>query len=77
MRPDPDLSEQPLVEAAEDADAGGGAVAREEQVVLLVDEDAGDAGQVGSERRNVRASQSSTSTRSAPVWATYIRRPAR
>ena len=75
MRPDLDLSEQPLLGAAEDADAGGLAVAREQQVVLLVDEYPGDAGQPGSERRNVRASQSSTSTRSAPVWATYIRRP--
>ena len=46
MRPDLDPTEQLLVGAAEDAHAGCLAVAREEQVVLLVDQDAGDAGQV-------------------------------
>ena len=74
MWPDCDPAEQALVRAAEDADPGGAAIAREEQVVLGVDEDAGDAGKVtGSARRYRRESQSSTSIRSAPVCATYMR----
>jgi hypothetical protein len=77
VRPDLDLPEQLLVRAAEDADARSAPVARAEQVVLLVDKDAGDPGRSASERRYVCAAQSSTSIRSAPVWATYIRRPAR
>src|SRR5207249_5125088 len=35
------------VRAAEDTDAAGAAIAREEQVVLLVDKDAGDARKIG------------------------------
>src|SRR5207248_11199689 len=37
----------------EGADAGGAAVAREEQLLLLVDEDAGDAGQFHRKRAQV------------------------
>ena len=44
VRPNLDLSEQLLVGAAEDADPRGAAVAREKQVVLLVDQHTGDAG---------------------------------
>ena len=46
VRADLDLSEQLLIGATEDADAGGAAVAREEQLLLLVDENPGDAGQL-------------------------------
>src|SRR5207244_11171080 len=46
VRADLGLSEQLLVGAAEDADPGGAAVAREEQLLLLVDENPGDAGQL-------------------------------
>lgn len=45
MLPDRHLPEQRLVRAAEDADAGAGAIGGEEQVVLLVDQHAGDARQ--------------------------------
>jgi GGDEF domain-containing protein len=47
MRPDLDPAAQQLVGTVEDAHARCAAVAREEQVVLLVDQDAGDAGQIG------------------------------
>ena len=47
MRPHIDPAERRLVGAAEDADAGGVAVGGEEQIVLLVDQHPGDAGQVG------------------------------
>src|SRR5438034_11214591 len=38
VRPNVHVTEQLLVGAAEDADAGGAAVAREEQLLLLVDQ---------------------------------------
>jgi hypothetical protein len=47
MRPDQDLTERLFVRASEDADASRRAVAREEKVVCLVDEYAGDAGEAG------------------------------
>ena len=47
MRADRDAADQQLVRAAKDADAGGAAIAREEQIVLLVDQDAGDTGEIG------------------------------
>jgi hypothetical protein len=47
VQPDLDPAEQLLVRAAEDAHARGAAVAREEEVVLLVDQHAGHAGQIG------------------------------
>src|SRR2546430_8968506 len=56
VRADLDLSEQLLVGAAEDADPGGAAVAREEQLLRLVDENAGDAGQLGRQRAQVATS---------------------
>ena len=55
VRPHLDLCEKPLFRAAEDADARGGAVAGEEEVVLLVDQSAGDAGQVRGKRTQVAA----------------------
>jgi hypothetical protein len=77
MSADIDPSEQVLFGAAEDADPACGAVAREEQVVVLVDENAGNSGRSWSERRYCCRVQSSTSTRSPPVCATYIRCPDR
>ena len=50
MLTDRHLPEKPLVRAAEDGDAGGAPIAREEEIVLLVDEDPGDAGQLMRER---------------------------
>ena len=55
MRTDLGLSEQLLVRAAEDADVGRASVAREEDVVLFVDQDAGDAGQLHGKGAQVRA----------------------
>ena len=47
VRPDLDAADELLVGAAKDAHARRGAVAREQQVVVLVDQDAGDTGQAG------------------------------
>src|SRR5207247_1770559 len=47
VRADIRLPEEHLVRTAEDTDAGRVAVTREEQVVLLVDQDAGNAWQFG------------------------------
>src|SRR5207253_3086603 len=55
VRPHVDLAEQLLIRAAEDADARGGSVARKKQVVFLIDEDAGDARQLGGEGVQVSA----------------------
>jgi hypothetical protein len=53
VRPDPDLAEQLLVRAAKDADPRRAPIAREEKVVLRVDEDTGDAREI-VERTPVR-----------------------
>jgi hypothetical protein len=47
VRPHLDAADKLLVGAAKDADPGGLAVARKQQVIALLDEDAGDAGQLG------------------------------
>jgi hypothetical protein len=55
VRPNLDLPEQPLVRAAEDADARCRAVAREQEIVLRVDEDASDTRQLRGECSQVSA----------------------
>src|SRR5947199_252480 len=55
MRPHLDLREQLLIGAAEDADAGSASVAREEEIVLLVDQNAGNARQLRGKGIQVRA----------------------
>src|SRR5262249_5824762 len=47
MWPDGHLTDQLLARAVKDAHAGAGAVAREEEIVVLIDQDSGHAWQVG------------------------------
>src|SRR5439155_3173431 len=53
VRPNLDLPVEFFVRAGEDADTRGSAVTREEQVLLLIDQDAGDAGQFRRKRVQV------------------------
>src|SRR5262249_8257364 len=77
VRPDSDSAEKLLVGGPEHADARRTAIAGEEEIVHDVDQYARHARWIGERTQEHGASQSSTSTRSAPVWATYIRRPGR